>query len=474
VRWARPWAWAARFADDLFAASEARRPGGKRWLGAYVGLAIVLGVVVLLRRPDAVLLPQFRGGDNDFFIEQLRFGFLGALGRLYYGFPYVALRVVAALAAIVPILWVPLAYETMVIAITALTMATFALPGFRHLVRSDWLRVGVCLGSVCLPSRQELPTLTNLGWILAIWVAFLSVMRSPRTSVGVIAWTCGSALAVASTPLALVVAPLWVLRLFAGVWQQRRADVVFAGVQIGTLLAVLAITGTRSAGVLEVGSSQNLSWEPTYLWSAITALGWVAAATINSILLPAGPQFRLEQQYPVAVVAIALGAAAGFMSAARGVARSGRSTIWLATYLFFGSLFVVLAGRPALVLMIRGELFGSYGFGTLGVIGPRHRALPGVAMLLALSALLDGARPGRARGAVAAVACIGLVAAWGPEFRIAPYPNLNWPFWAARLEAALASGVPERLVIPSYPPGFEIVLGPGPAPGAIDVAPAIR
>src|SRR5207253_236929 len=94
----------------------------------------------------------------------------------------------------------------------------------------------------------------------------------------------------------------------------------------------------------------------------------------------------------------------------------------------------------------------------LAALGARHRALPNIALLLLAAGLIGGAKRGPTR-IVTAVACFGLLVAWAPGFRIPPFPDLQWPVWAARLDEKLATGSRDRLVIPSHPaPFFNIVV----------------
>ena len=69
--------------DRLFGPDDAdARPDG-RWLGRYLGLTILLAVIVVVRRPDAVTNPQFWAEDSTiYFWQHLTLGFSGSgLGR---------------------------------------------------------------------------------------------------------------------------------------------------------------------------------------------------------------------------------------------------------------------------------------------------------------------------------------------------------------------------------------------------------
>jgi len=449
-----------RLAENLFGSSAPADEPGARWLGRYLALAGVLALIAVVRRPDAIRNAEFWAEDGSvFFVEQLTLGFWSALAKGFAGFPYLVQRLLAAaFAVLVPILRLPLAYQASAIAIAALTMATFSLPGFRHLVRRDALRMAMSLATICMPAGAELlGTLTNLGNFLAIWLLFLSVMRSPRTRAGVAGWCLGAAAAVFSTPIAPVLAPLWALRAARGFRERRWPDVVFAATATAALLAVVGRTGTLGADVSTLpggalGSQIDASWASD-LWWSLRALVWVAAAQVDGMVLPARVFDRLEALGALPVVMPAVVVAAGVALAFRDLEKHARVTLCLAIYLLVSSLALTLAGRHLLVFLLRVPPHLN------PHLSYRHRAFPNAALLLAVAAIVDGARRSRTRVVAAVVACLGLVFAWGPEFRLEPFPDLQWPLWAARLEAKLASGSREPLVIPSYPQlGFQIVI----------------
>ena len=447
--------------DGLFgSASDTDEPGG-RWWPRYLALAGVLAAVVIGRRPDAILRPQFWGDDNTLFLQQLTLGFWPSLRLFYAGFPYLDYRVVAGLAALGPFVRAPLVYNLSAITLTALAMATFSLPHFRHLVRSDWLRAGVCLGLVCMPAGQELlGTLTNVGFFLAIWLVFISVMRAPRTTAGLIAWGGAGLLAVFSTPVAPIAAPLWALRAVHGLRERRRPDLAFAATQLAGLASIYLLGGASSAGLLTQlpGQPPAMAWHVGHLLAAFRWLGWVLASYLVAALMPESAFAHLETRGTLPVVVLALLVAAGLALAIRDLTPRGGITVGLALYLLVGSLLLVLAGRPVTVQLLRGELLPDARIGTLHVIGPRHRAVANAGLLLLVAGLVDGARHAGTRIAAAVVAGVGLLAAWGTQLRVPAYPDLRWPLWAARLEEKLATGNREPLIIPSYPVTYEIRL----------------
>jgi hypothetical protein len=445
-----------RFTDHLFGA-EAGGALAEPWLARYLVLAAVLAVVLVLRRPDAILNPQFWAEDGRiYFSEQLTLGFWSALLKGYKGFPYAAERGIAALGSAVPLVEVPLAYNVVSIVVTALAMATFSVPGFRHLIHGNALRVITCLAIVCIPAGQELvATATNVGWWLMVWLVFLSVVRAPRALALNIGWCVGGALAVLSTPLAPVAAPLWVLRAVHGAWGRRASDLSFALVQLTTLFALVLLTALGAGDYLLADASIALlkggaltHWEPHHLTAGLRMLPYVTAWTVDAALLPTNAYPALRNLGTVQTIAPSLVLAAAIGLAWRDLSARGRMTVGLAAYLFVTSLLVTLIGRHDLV---RGfEALPAAHLQRVELLSHRYRLLPHAALVLAVAAIIDSARHVRTRSVAIAFACAGLLT-WAPEFRIPPYLDEQWPVWAAKLEQKLASGNRDPMVIPINP-----------------------
>jgi hypothetical protein len=454
-----------RIAEYLFGTRVEEDTEPRRWFGRYLLLVIVIALIMICRRPDSILNPQFWAEDGViYFSQQLTLGFWSALCKLWNGFPYVAPRLIALLGEGVPLAAVPLLYNASAIAISALAMATFSLPGFRHLVRSDTLRVAFCLAVVCNPAVDEvIATPTNLSWWLGLGLVLLSVMRAPRSPTIASGWCLSGVLTVFSTPFAPLAAPLWALRAVYGARSHRNRDLGFALAQLMALLALVATAGWLGAGdVLEPDGSlaavhpgeSFYQWHTFYLWSALETLPYVAAWCIDAAVLRTQTFGPLESISTLRVVAPTLVLTAGVGLAFRDLSERGRTTVCLATYLFLSSLFLTLAGRHNLVRGFQG-LVPHLNMQT--ILFDRYRVLPDAALVLAAVGIIDGARRYRTRVASAIVACAALFA-WAPEFRIPPLVDYHWPLWADRLERQLASGTENRLIIPINPKPYKIVL----------------
>ncbi len=446
--------------DHLFGDRSSPERIGARWALRYLALAAALAAIVCARRPDALLRPEFWAEDGSiFFAQQIAVGFWSALATLVAGFPFLIQRLIAAAAAWLPTVRAPLVYNASAIAITAATMAMFSLPRFRHLVRSDTVRAAVCVASVCIPADQELlATQATLGYFLAIWVVFLSVMQTPRTRPGSALWSMGSAAAVLSAPAATVAVPLWLLRAIHGIRARRGSDVLFAGIQ---LIAVFSI----AVSVRALGEPTRLSagrpgfeWRLDDLGTTVRAFGWTAAAALDTAVMPRRVFEGLETHgllfvaAPAVLVTVALGIACWTLP------RRSRVAIGLAAYVLASSLAAVLISRDFVIRHMMGALGHSEPL-VLTVIGTRHRALAYVALIVIGAAVVDGITRPRLRRAVAIALAAACAFAWVPDFRVAAFPDLQWPKWAARLDAKCAAASPERLVIPSHPrPSFHIVI----------------
>src|SRR5215475_14588749 len=190
-------------ADALFGPHDDVSGAPPPWLLRYLGVAAILAALIVGRRPDMITNPQFWGEDGFIYFQQnLLLGFPRAVTNFYMNFPNVGQRLIAAAGGLVPFAAAPRVYTTAAIAISALCVATFSLPAFRHLVRSDLLRALWAIAVVSVPLPQGtgemglLASPANLGWWVAIWLVLLSFIRIPRQPGRVTFLTLGGALAV--------------------------------------------------------------------------------------------------------------------------------------------------------------------------------------------------------------------------------------------------------------------------------------
>jgi hypothetical protein len=451
------------FGDRIFGDGEAPAPDPSvRWWARYLGVAALLAAILIARRRDAVINPQFFGEDGFlFFHDDLLLG-LRAIAIPYAGFPQLGQRLIAALGGLVPFASAPRVYTTIAIAVTAFGLANFVLPGFRHLVRSDSLRLLWCVAAACVPIEEGMPPVlhggilgspSNLGWWVAIWVSLVSLMQVPRSSLRLALIALGGSLAIFTTPLAGVNLPLWLLRGWHGRRRSRPRDVVFAGALLAAFGLLIVSAGALGAGH---GLPISLFGGPTsYLLRFLALLPYRVAAFV----LPPPWLEAVSGAGMLAVVGVAALACAGF--AALGLAAGQRSVpaIAAALYLVAASLFLSTIGR------------GVWTHVPLADFPARYTVFPAARLLLAVVVMLDGLPPGAPRAATVAATTVLLVWAWRSRFVLPPLADLDWPRWAAALERKVATGSRTPLYIPMNPRWAPLAFDPATFATAADVPP---
>jgi hypothetical protein len=425
-------------ADRLFGEQTPETGPRRAWLFRYLGVATILAAIIIARRPDAVTNPQFWAEDGSiYFFENLTLGFGHALGKLYNGYPNLAQRLIAMVGGWVPFAAAPRVYTTSAIGLTALALASFSLPGFRHLVSSDALRVAFGVATVSAPFGQEvLSTPTNIGWFLGVWLALLSVMRVPRRRWQVVALALAGCAATLSTPLAPLNLPLWLLRAWRGAWRRNRVDLGLALTLLAAVVVVVVLTG--DLGVLhesELGRS-----------AAFNFLSYLSMTSYWCAGLLLGPG-RLNEVQTLVIGIVLLVGLVWVVLRERAHMLPG---LPVALYYFAGSFFFLLLGRPLwFAAMSRWSALAS-----------RYLVFPAAMLSLAAVAVLDNMRAGVLR-AVATATVAGVIAwSWSPYFLIQPFIDQRWADYAAVLEQKLQRKSLESLTIPMNPPWAPLKFDP--------------
>jgi hypothetical protein len=423
-------------ADRLFGEQAAETGPHRRWLLRYLGVAMILAAIVVARRPDAVTNPQFWAEDGYvFFYENLTLGFPHALAKTYSGFPYLAQRLIAFAGGLVPFTLAPLIYSTSSIAITALGLATFCLPGFRHLVRNDGLRVMFAIAAVSAPFDQEvLSTLTNVSWFIGLWLSLLSVMRVPRRPWQVTSVALAGCAAIFSAPLAALNAPLWLLRAWRGVRRRDRTDLWFGVALLAGFVLLLVLAGSLGAdwpaGVEQGARPSAVRTGAEVVWRYLLLMSYWSGA----LLLRGGPTGG-----GLTTTAGAFVLAGMFLYCLRGRAERALG-IALALFFLAGSFVVLFLGRPALLLALPARELPS-----------RYLVFPGAMLAVAVVAFLDDLPAGSIRNVGAVTAVCLLAWSWSPQFVIEPFVDLGWTEHAALLEQKVERKSLAQLVIPVNP-----------------------
>ena len=439
---------ALRTADALLGSADRSEPDSLG-LWRYLGTVALLAAVICARRVDAITNPQFWAEDGClFFVENATLGFWRALGTFYRDFPYLLPRLIALVGGVGPVAEAPRIYTTSAIALTAFAVATFATRAFRHVVRSDALRVVWCVAVVSLPSagvaEVVLGTPTNLGWFVAIWLTLLSVMRMPRRGWQLALLGVAAGVAIFSTPLAIITLPLWLLRAYrARVRNDRRELTMSLAVVALLAVAVLLTRGLGAMTAITVGSDtiafSPARWLTQYGLQVIGPLFPPAAGASVS----AGGAVSVGGVVAVVLAALLL---AAWKSGWRRIA-----PLLLALALAAGGHLLIHLGRPYLSLTPDRPP------------GGRYTVYPGAMLALAVIVSLDGLPRGATRRVVACILLVLVVWAWRPTFVIPSLDDQQWRAYAPRVEGALRSACPADLLVPMNPSVLPLRIQWGPS-----------
>jgi hypothetical protein len=434
------------FADAIFGNDDLARAKSSRWPGRFLAVAGLLAAIIVARRPDAVTNPQFWGEDGFLlFRENLILGFPRAAQSLYMGFPQLGQRLLAFIGGLVPIAAAPRAYTTLTILLTALCLATFVLPAFRHLVRSDALRLLWCIAAAALPFESGMPPTqfpgvlsnpANVGWWVGIWLSLLSLMRLPSRSSQIGLLALAGSLAIFTTPLGPACVPLWLLRA----WRARRRsdyrELGFAIALVTALAICIAVTGNLGSNGTGSIRLSFLDMPRLYLLRYLILVSDRVAALV---LMP-GALASVRTTGTGATTGVALVVLAAL--AAASLAARGRTLPALlgALYLFVASLLLTTIGRLFWLLA------------PVHQFPARYTLVPAAMLVLAVVIALDGIPHGLVRTATALGVAGILACGWGPRFVVNPLVDQHWPRYAVLLEQKQRAGSTAPLTIPINPP----------------------
>lgn len=229
---------------------RATEVAGARGVGrGLLPLAVVLGAgLVLLRQRGPGALDTLWAEDGEIFLQDALvdaspWGWL----RSYAGYLHLAPRILASLAASLPLEWAPLVLSGGA-ALAAAAVALVSFQAAEEHIPSRVHRALLALALLVLPAAglESANAAANIHWYLLAGLAWVALWR-PSGPAG--AWVGGAFLFVtaASDPFAVLAVPVLGWRLLRGAGRVER---VFAGALGGGLLlqagVVLSSAGSRS------------------------------------------------------------------------------------------------------------------------------------------------------------------------------------------------------------------------------------
>jgi hypothetical protein len=360
---------------------------------AYLAAIAVAGaVLVVARRPQVLITPEFRVEDGQTFFLGTYFGSpLDGVLRSYEGYLHVVPRLIALLERVPPIQFAPLVANVAAIAITVAVASYLASRRLAAIIPSRRTRLALAGLVVVAPGAAELiGSMTYVQWFLDVFLIAAALAPEPSSRPARAAEIGAMALAALSGAASLFIAPLHVAAAFAnrGRWRMATASVttVGAAVQLVTLL-----NSTR-----ESPGRGNL-------------IDAVAVVVQRSLVEPVlGARIAVLVSPAPAIEAVAAVIAMCLVVAARELPRRG---LFLLGYVWAAALAAALVGSINTYQKLLSPVAGQHYFYIPGLI-------IGTVVILAVAH-----RPRRPSVLLAALLVVGIVA----DFWIRPLPTHDWP-----------------------------------------------
>lgn len=421
--------------------------------GGFATLFVSICFLFILRRPDALLNPQFWAEDGKLlFQSQLIHGGLALAIQPYRGYFIMGTRLAAAFAGCFPIKFAPLIYNLAAIVIEGLACSLFSLPWYAFLVRSRVLRTAVCIAAAgALYTESLVNNLCNTQWYLAV-ACLLLLFRQPPRQERFGAWLTSlcvlvAALGALTNPVLVVTMPICIWQIFI----RRRNRAVTIAILAGIAAQVVCFLAASPAAASTAGSA------------LLRIDHFVAAMVIAAI-------------YNVLISSVAGWKAANFISAADGVgvflcvftgAIAWLTWLWLqfsaAERVQMGTALYIGAASLILPLRVRGL---SQAYVTVTHLqeprGEQYFVIAGFVLLLLLAMTAETLWGERRQYTAAAFFMVLVTGGLIGNFRVPPFPDYQWRHYVPEVEAwhaAARAGISRLgVAVPINPQGWAIRL----------------
>ena len=226
-------------AADISREGPQSGPGATLGVAAHVGVLLAATALLLTRRPDAFLNPQFWAEDGAFwFAQAYEQGAWAPFGIPHSGYLLTIARIAAAIAVAFPLRYAPAIFN-LVALVVQLAPLSVLLSARASVLASLPVRLVLGLLYVCIPNSFEIHmNVTNAQWHLALLFLLVVVLPASESR----AWRAFDWLVIVtaglSGPFSFVMTPIaWVLHR-KGRLSVARASVVTlcAAVQLAAML----------------------------------------------------------------------------------------------------------------------------------------------------------------------------------------------------------------------------------------------
>jgi hypothetical protein len=142
-------------------------------------MSVIALILIISRRPDAILNPQFWAEDGTvFYAQAYNYGVINSLFLPYAGYLHTVPRLTAALSMLFPLKVAPLIFNLIAIVIQIIPVNIFISSRFSRLVPNLNYRIYISFLYLALPGCNEInANITNAQWHIAllIFMAFVAL-----------------------------------------------------------------------------------------------------------------------------------------------------------------------------------------------------------------------------------------------------------------------------------------------------------
>ncbi len=400
-----------------------RARGSARWA---VPVFLVGGTVVgLLRLPPRAWGDVVWAEDGSIFLAQAEaLGPAEAIGRSYAGYAHLVPRLLAEVAAALPVAWAAVVFSLAAALVTAAAGALVYDRSAVHLASVPArLAVSVPVLAVYVGIADVPLNVANLHWVAmyaSFWVLVTGSVGTGRRVVGAVTLF----LTAASDPLTALLVPLTVPAAIAFWRGDRRALLQPVGLALGLLFQVVVRAGGTDR---ELGQG----FDPAFVVISLLARALPTAVLGDRIVGTPGPGARYLVAVAVAALVIAGIALVAWRSRAEDAARS----------------------RLAAVAAIYAVAFYVAPVALSGVATPRYATVPALLLVTASAIVLDRATlPSGALRAVRVAALGALAVAVVVGFPSGDVRN-GGPSWSGGVRDAV-DGCSGDAEVPLAPSGW--------------------
>jgi hypothetical protein len=403
---------------------------------------VVACLLIITRRPDAISTPQFYAEDGVFwYADAHNLGGVNALFLPYASRGYFCTvpRLAGLVTQTMPLLWAPLIFNIIAIAIQAIPATVVASRRFASAVPLRWARLVLAFLYVALPTAWgTISNVTHSQWHLAMVAVFVVVAIAPQGH----SWRgfdiVVTALSGLTGPLCLVMTPIAVI-----VWYVR---------QTPWALVLMLVTGTAAAiqGVsLLLWSTSAGSYPP--LEASIVAFEEIFA---RRVVYGALIGHRLSVELIASYAAAWTNASVLIVIALCGAASLTYALLYAPFALRLLILFGFLVMLSGLLWPVRGQAAGAY-WETLMVPGVSPRYFHALIFALVASFVWMLSRSSSFARAGGAVPLLFMVTMAVPfDWREPAYRNYHFSVYVQRYDRAAGGAMVQ---IPT-PQGWSMIL----------------